>query len=103
MASTNAQRLAEHFKTLEALFAADWLDLSSIVRMSKNTAQAVQDFIKQEGQRQRVLQLEQQLCFVSMVTVLNEFLIERKAIIFYSQTQLIDNHLLESFIECHLL
>ena len=61
VASTNAQRLAEHFKTLEALFAADWLDLSSIVRMSKNTAQAVQDFIKQEGQRQRVLQLEQQL------------------------------------------
>ena len=61
VARTNAQRLAEHFKTLEALFAADWLDLSSIARLSKNTAQAVQDFIKQDAQRQRALQLEQQL------------------------------------------
>lgn len=61
VARTNAQRLAEHFKTLEALFAADWLDLSSIARLSKNTAQAVHDFIKQDAQRQRALQLEQQL------------------------------------------
>lgn len=61
VARTNAQRLADHFKTLEALFAADWLDLSSIARLSKNTAQAVQDFIKQDAQRQRALQLEQQL------------------------------------------
>lgn len=61
VARTNAQRLADYFKTLEALFAADWLDLSSIARLSKNTAQAVQDFIKQDAQRQRALQLEQQL------------------------------------------
>lgn len=61
VARTNAQRLADHFKTLEALFAADWLDLSSIARLSKNTAQAVHDFIKQDAQRQRALQLEQQL------------------------------------------
>lgn len=61
VARTNAQRLADHFKTLEALFAADWLDLSSIARLSKNTAQAVQDFIKQDAQRQRALQQEQQL------------------------------------------
>ena len=61
VARTNAQRLAEHFKTLEAFFAADWLDLSGIERLSKNTAQAVHDFISQVEQRERVLQLEQQL------------------------------------------
>lgn len=61
VARTNAQRLADHFKSLDALFAADWLDLSSIERLSKNAAQAVQDFISQEGQRERVLELEQQL------------------------------------------
>lgn len=61
VARTNAQRLAEHFKSLEALFAADWLALSTIERMSKKTAQAVLDFIAEDGQRERVLQLEQQL------------------------------------------
>jgi len=61
VARTNAQRLAEHFKTLEALFSADWLDLCSIERLSKNTAQALQDFISQARQRERALQLEQQL------------------------------------------
>lgn len=61
VARTNAQRLAEHFKSLEALFAADWLALSSIERMSKKTAQAVQDFISEPRQRQRALQAEQQL------------------------------------------
>ena len=61
VARTNAQRLAERFQTLEALLGADWLDLSSIERLSKNTAQAVQDYLQQEDQRRRVLQLEQQL------------------------------------------
>lgn len=61
VARTNAQRLAEQFKTLEALFAADWLALSTIERLSKNTAQAVLSFITEDGQRERVLQLEQQL------------------------------------------
>ena len=66
VARTNAQRLAERFQSLEALFAADWLDLSSIERLSKNTALAVQAFIKDDAQRQRVLQLEQQLLDYSM-------------------------------------
>ncbi len=61
VARTNALRLAEHFKSLEALFAADWLDLCSIERLSKNTAQALQSFISQAGERERALQLEQQL------------------------------------------
>lgn len=61
VARTNAQRLAEHFKSLEALFAADWLALSSVERMSKKTAQAVEDFISQADQRERALQVEQQL------------------------------------------
>lgn len=61
VARTNAQRLADHFKSVEALFAADWLDLCAVERLSKNAAQALQDFIGQAGQRQRVLQLEQQL------------------------------------------
>ncbi|HHX33906.1 MAG TPA: NAD-dependent DNA ligase LigA [Gammaproteobacteria bacterium] len=61
VARTNAQRLAEQFKTVDALFAADWLDLNGIERLSKKTAQAVQAFISQEGQHQRVIKLEQQL------------------------------------------
>lgn len=61
VARTNAQRLAEHFKTLEAFFAADWLALAGVDRLSKNAAQAVAAFIQQAGQRERALQLEQQL------------------------------------------
>lgn len=61
VARTNAQRLAEHFKTLEGLFAADWLALSTVERLPKKTAQAVLDFMSEDGQRERVLQLEQQL------------------------------------------
>ena len=61
VARTGAQRLADHFKTLDALFAADWLELTNIERMSKNAAQAVEHFIKQAGQREQALKLEQQL------------------------------------------
>lgn len=61
VARTGAQRLADHFKTLDALFAADWLELTNIERMSKNAAQAVERFIKQAGQREQALKLEQQL------------------------------------------
>lgn len=61
VARTNAQRLAEHFKTVAELFAADWLDLCGVERLSKNAAQALQDFLQQEGQQQRILELEQQL------------------------------------------
>ena len=61
VARTSAQRLAEHFKTVEALFAADWLDLTSVERLAKNAALGLQAFLKQEGQRERVLKLEQQL------------------------------------------
>ena len=61
VARTRAQRLAEHFKTVEALFAADWLDLTSVERLAKNAALGLQAFLKQEGQRERVLKLEQQL------------------------------------------
>ena len=58
---SSAQRLAEHFKKVDALFAADWLDLTSVERLSKNAALGLQAFLKQEGQRERVLKLEQQL------------------------------------------
>ncbi len=61
VARTSAQRLAEHFKTVEALFAADWLDLTSVERLAKNAALGLQAFLKQEGQREHVLKLEQQL------------------------------------------
>jgi DNA ligase (NAD+) len=61
VAHTSAQRLAEHFKRLDSLFAADWLALNTIERLSKNAAQAVERFIKQPGQRERAEQLEQQL------------------------------------------
>lgn len=61
VARTSAQRLAEHFKKVDALFAADWLDLTSVERLSKNAALGLQAFLKQEGQRERVLKLEQQL------------------------------------------
>lgn len=61
VARTGAQRLADHFKTLDALFAADWSELTNIERMSKNAAQAVERFIKQAGQREQALKLEQQL------------------------------------------
>ena len=61
VARTNAQRLAEHFKTVEALFSADWLDLCSVERLSKNAAQALQDFISEEGRYAQVSRLEQQL------------------------------------------
>ena len=61
VARTSAQRLAEHFKTVEALFAADWLDLTSVERLAKNAALGLQAFLKQDGQREQVLKLEQQL------------------------------------------
>ncbi len=61
VARTGAQRLADHFKTLDALFKADWLELTNIERLSKNAAQAVESFIKQTGQREQALRLEQQL------------------------------------------
>ena len=35
--------------------------MAQIERLAKNAAQAVEDFIKQEGQREQALQLEQQL------------------------------------------
>src|SRR5699024_10206115 len=47
--------------TLEGLFTADWLALSTVERLPKKTAQAVLDFMSEDGQRERVLQLEQQL------------------------------------------
>ena len=61
VASTSAKRLAEHFNSLAALFAADWLTLSTVERLSKNAAQAVEHFIKEPGQRERAERLEQQL------------------------------------------
>lgn len=61
VARTNALRLAQHFKSVAALFAADWLDLCSVERLSKNTALALQDFISQDEQREHALCLEQQL------------------------------------------
>lgn len=61
VARTGAQRLADHFKTLDALFAADWLELTNIERLSKNAAQAVENFIKQIGQHEQALRFEQQL------------------------------------------
>lgn len=61
VARTTAQRLAEHFKNVDALFSADWLALSAVERLSKNTAQAVAAFIQQEGAHEQALQLERQL------------------------------------------
>ncbi len=66
VARTSAQRLAEHFKSLDALFAADWLALSAVERLSKNAAQSVESFIKQSRQRERAEQLEQQLLDFAM-------------------------------------
>ncbi|TDQ36683.1 NAD-dependent DNA ligase LigA [Thiopseudomonas denitrificans] len=61
IARTGAQRLAEHFGTLDKLLAADWLDLSAVPRLPEKTARALREYLQDEQNRTQVQAAEQQL------------------------------------------
>ncbi len=61
IARTGAQRLADHFGSLERLLAADWLDLSSVPKLSEKAVRALREFLQDVLQRERIRQAEQQL------------------------------------------
>lgn len=61
IASTGAQRLAEHFGSLDRLLAADWLSLSSVPRLQERAARALREFLQDEVQQAQVREHEQQL------------------------------------------
>ena len=61
IARTGAQRLAEHFGTLDKLLAADWLDLSAVPRLPEKAARALREYLQDEQNRTQVQAAEQQL------------------------------------------
>lgn len=61
IARTGAQRLAGHFGTLDALLAADWLDLSAVPRLPEKAARALRDFLRDASKLATVRAAEQQL------------------------------------------
>lgn len=61
IARTGAQRLAEHFGTLDGLLAADWLDLSAVPRLPEKAARALREFLRDEQNRAVIHAAEQQL------------------------------------------
>lgn len=61
VAGTSAQRLAEHFGSLPKLIEADWLDLKQVARLNEKAIKSLRDYFADPEQRQRVLDIEQQL------------------------------------------
>lgn len=61
IARTGAQRLAEHFGTLEKLLTADWLDLSAVPRLQERAARALREFLQDENNLASIRAAEQQL------------------------------------------
>lgn len=61
IARTGARRLADHFGRLDALLAADWLDLSSVPRLPDKAARALREYLQDEHHRAAIQAAEQQL------------------------------------------
>ena len=61
VASTSAQRLADRFGSLSAIIEADWLDLKQVERLNEKAIKSLRDYFSDARQRQRVLDVEQQL------------------------------------------
>ncbi|WP_071870614.1 NAD-dependent DNA ligase LigA [Atopomonas hussainii] len=66
VAATGAQRLAERFGSLEAVMAADWLDLRSLERFNEKAAQALRDYFAVPAHVAYAQQLEAQLLAFGM-------------------------------------
>jgi len=61
IASTGAQRLADRFDNLEAIIAADWLDLRQIERLTEKAARSLRDYFDNPENATRARLIEAQL------------------------------------------
>ena len=61
VANTSAQRLADRFGSLPAIIEADWLDLKQVERLNEKAIKGLREYFQNPAQRQRVLDIEQQL------------------------------------------
>ncbi|MCQ4233002.1 NAD-dependent DNA ligase LigA [Pseudomonas stutzeri] len=61
IASTGAQRLAERFGSLEAIIAADWLDLRQVERLTEKAARSLRDYFDKSANAERARAIEAQL------------------------------------------
>lgn len=61
IASTGAQRLADRFGSLEAIIAADWLDLRQVERFTEKTARSLRDYFDNPENATRARLIEAQL------------------------------------------
>ena len=61
IARTGAQRLAEHFGSLERLLSADWLDLSAVPKLPEKAVRALRLYLQDTENQNAIRQAEQQL------------------------------------------
>lgn len=61
IATTGAQRLAARFGSLEAIVAADWLDLRQVERLNERAARALRDYFDDPANAERARHIEAQL------------------------------------------
>ncbi len=61
IASTGAKRLADRFGSLEAIIAADWLDLRQVERLTEKAARSLHDYFDKPENAHRARQIEAQL------------------------------------------
>ncbi|UVO19821.1 NAD-dependent DNA ligase LigA [Stutzerimonas stutzeri] len=61
IASTGAQRLAERFGSLDAIIAADWLDLRQVERLTEKAARSLRDYFDTPENAERARAIEAQL------------------------------------------
>ncbi|TWI46341.1 DNA ligase (NAD+) [Pseudomonas duriflava] len=61
VAATGAKNLATHFKTVEALISADWLDLSAMKGLNERAKKAVRDYFSDTLHAERARAIEAQL------------------------------------------
>lgn len=66
VAKTSAERVAQHFGTLEKLYQADWLALKRVPRLQERAAQSLLEFLQSDVQKQRVFAAEEQLIAFGM-------------------------------------
>jgi DNA ligase (NAD+) len=61
VAATGAKNLAKHFKTLDALITADWLDLSAMKGLNEKAKNAVRNYFNDTSNASRARAIEAQL------------------------------------------
>ncbi|WP_336316071.1 NAD-dependent DNA ligase LigA [Stutzerimonas stutzeri] len=61
IARTGAQRLTERFGSLEAIIAADWLDLRQVERLTEKAARSLRDYFDKPENAERARAIEAQL------------------------------------------